>query len=67
MLEGFNPNTIKDIEGAREAILRLVNLVESLKAQVDQLQAENQDLRDENNRFKGEQGQPDINSTFAIA
>ena len=60
MLEGFNPNTIKDLEGAREAILRLVNLVESLKAQVDQLQAENQNLRDENNRLKGEQGQPDI-------
>lgn len=60
MLEGFNPDTIKDIDGAREAILRLLNLVETLKVQVDQLQAENQSLRDENNRLKGEQGQPDI-------
>ena len=60
MLEGFNPDTIKDLDGARTAILRLVNLVESLKAQVDHLQAENQSLRDENNRLKGEQGQPDI-------
>jgi regulator of replication initiation timing len=60
MLEGFNPDTIKDLDGAREAIFRLLNLVEALKAQVDQLQAENQSLRDENNRLKGEQGQPDI-------
>ena len=60
MLEGFNPDTIKDLNGARAAILHLVNLVESLKAQVDQLQAENQSLRDENNRLKGEQGQPSI-------
>jgi regulator of replication initiation timing len=60
MLEGFDPDTIKDIDGARAAILRLVNLVESLKVQVDQLQVENQGLRDENNRLKGEQGQPRI-------
>jgi regulator of replication initiation timing len=60
MLEGFNPDTIKDLDGAREAIFRLLNLVEALKAQVDHLQAENQGLRDENNRLKGEQGQPTI-------
>jgi regulator of replication initiation timing len=60
MLEGFNPDPIKDLDGAREAISRLLNLVEALKAQVDQLQTENQGLRDENNRLKGEQGQPSI-------
>ena len=60
MLEGFNPDTIKDIDGAREAISQLLNLVEALKTQVDQLQAENQNLRNENNRLKGEQGQPAI-------
>lgn len=60
MFEGFNPDTIKDIDGAHEAIVHLLNLVEVLKAQVDQLQAENQRLRDENNRLKGEQGQPAI-------
>jgi len=60
MLEGINPDTIKDLDGAREAVSRLLNLVEALKAQVDQLQVENQNLRDENNRLKGEQGQPDI-------
>ena len=60
MLAGFDPSTIKDLEGAREAIIRLLNLFESLKADNDQLRAENQQLRDENNRLKGEQGQPKI-------
>jgi len=60
MLEGFDPSTIKDLEGAREAIFRLLNLFETLKAENDQLRAESQRLRDENNRLKGEQGQPKI-------
>jgi regulator of replication initiation timing len=60
MLEGFNPNEIKDLDGAREAIFRLLNLAETLKAENDRLRAENQRLRDENNRLKGEQGQPNI-------
>ena len=60
MLEGFNPNQIQDIDGAREAIIRLLNLVESQKAEIERLRAENQRLRDENTRLKGEQGQPNI-------
>ncbi len=60
MIEGFNPNQIQDIDGAREAIIRLLNLVESQKAEIERLRAENQRLRDENNRLKGEQGQPKI-------
>ena len=60
MLAGFDPSTIKDLEGAREAIVRLLNLFETLKAENDQLRAEGQRLRDENNRLKGEQGQPKI-------
>lgn len=60
MLAGFNPNQIEDIEGAREAILHLFNLIESLMADNDQLRDENQRLRDEVNRLKGEQGKPDI-------
>jgi len=60
MLEGFNPNQIQDIDGAREAIIRLLNLVESQKAEIERLRAENQCLRDEVNRLKGEQGQPKI-------
>ncbi len=60
MLEGFDPNTIQDIEGARQAILQLLNLVEGLASDNRELRAENQRLRDENNRLKGEQGKPKI-------
>lgn len=60
MLAGFDPSTIKDLEGAREAIARLLNLFETMKAENEQLRAESQRLRDENNRLKGEQGQPKI-------
>jgi regulator of replication initiation timing len=52
-LSGFNPQAIQDLEGARRAILELTNLVESMKQ-------ENQTLRDELNRLKGEQGKPDV-------
>jgi regulator of replication initiation timing len=60
MVTGFDPDTIKDLEGARAAISYLLNAVEAMKVQVDQLRAENQRLRDENNRLKGEQGQPQL-------
>ena len=52
-LSGFNPQAIQDLEGARRTILELMNLVESMKQ-------ENQTLRDELNRLKGEQGKPDV-------
>ncbi len=60
MLAGFNPNQIEDVEGAREAILHLLNLIDTLKVENDQLRDANQRLRDEVNRLKGEQGKPDI-------
>jgi hypothetical protein len=60
MLAGFNPNQIEDVEGAREAILHLLNLIDTLKVENDQLRDANQHLRDEVNRLKGEQGKPDI-------
>ncbi len=60
MFAGFNPYQIKGLEEAIEAIVRLLNLVESQKAEMDRLRTENQELRDENNRLKGEQGQPKI-------
>ena len=60
MLEGFDPNTIQDLEGARQAIVQLLNLVEDLASDNRDLRAENQRLRDEINRLKGEQGQPKI-------
>ena len=60
MLTGFDPQQLQDLEGMRQAIVRLLNLVEELKQENDQLRVTNQQLRDENSRFKGEQGKPDI-------
>ena len=60
MFENFDPNTIQDLEGARQAIIHLLNLIEDLTADLREAQAEIQRLRDENNRLKGEQGKPTI-------
>jgi hypothetical protein len=60
MLTGFNPQTIQDLAGARQAIIELLNLVEELKSENQALREEVQRLRDENNWLKGEQGKPDI-------
>jgi FtsZ-binding cell division protein ZapB len=60
MLTGFDPNQIKDLDGARQAIGLLLNLVEELKSENDALRAEVQELRDEVNRLQGEQGQPTV-------
>jgi hypothetical protein len=63
MLSGFNPETIQDLEGARQAIAALLNLVETLKQENQELRAEVQRLRDEISRLKGEQGKPEIKGT----
>ena len=60
MLEDFDLKTIQDLDGARQAILKLLNLVEELASDNRGLREENQRLRDENNRLKGEQGKPQI-------
>ena len=60
MLEHFDPNDIQDLEQARQAIVQLLNLVEELSAAMSELRKENQRLRDEVNRLKGEQGKPTI-------
>src|SRR3990172_8592447 len=60
MFENFDPNAIQDLEGARQAIVHLLNLIEDLTADLRAAQAEIQRLRDENNRLKGEQGKPTI-------
>jgi hypothetical protein len=60
LLEGFDPTQIQDLEGARQAIVMLLNLVETLKTENQALREEVQRLRDEINRLKGEQGKPNI-------
>jgi hypothetical protein len=59
MLEELELSGIQD-EGARQLITRLLNLVESLSADLAAAQQENQRLRDEIARLKGEQGKPDV-------
>jgi regulator of replication initiation timing len=60
LLEHIDLDQIQDVEQAKQAIMRLFNLVEDLQTAIRQLQAENQRLRDENHRLKGEPGQPHI-------
>lgn len=59
-LSQLDLDSIQDLAGARRAITLLFNLIEELQTTVGALQAENQRLRDKNNRLKGEQGKPDI-------
>jgi hypothetical protein len=47
-------------EGARQVIIRLLNLVERLSADLREAQQENQRLRDVLAQLKGEQGKPQI-------
>jgi hypothetical protein len=60
MISGYNPQEIQDLDGARQAIGALLNLVEELVQENQSLRAEVQGLRDEVNRLKGEQGKPDV-------
>jgi hypothetical protein len=60
LLDGFDPTQIQDLEGARQALVMLLNLVETLKTESQALREEVQRLRDEINRLKGEQGKPHI-------
>ena len=59
MLEDLDLNSIAD-ERARELVRRLLNVLEDVMADLRVAQAENQRLRDEINRLKGEQGTPTI-------
>ena len=59
MFDKLDLKAIQD-ENARELIRQLLNLVEKLSADLRDAQVENQRLRDENNRLKGEQGKPKI-------
>ena len=60
MLDNFNPQMIQDVEGARQASVLLLNLVEELKQKNLAQRIQIQQLRDEINRLKGEQGKPTI-------
>ena len=53
---------LSQIDGRAEkaTVSAILNIVEALVTQVDELENENQALKDEINRLKGEQGKPDI-------
>lgn len=58
-VEEFDPSTIED-ETVRHVVIWLMNQVETLSAQLQAKDAIIQQLRDELNRLKGEQGKPKI-------
>ena len=58
MLEDLDLSGLPD-ERSRDLVLRLLNLIETITADLRSAQAEIQRLRDENNHLKGEQGKPD--------
>ena len=59
MLDDLDLSSITD-ERTRTLIVRLLNLIDDLSSDLRDAQVEIQRLRDENNRLKGEQGQPTI-------
>ena len=59
MLEDLDLSSIAD-ERARKLVQQLLNVLEDVMADLRAAQAENQRLRDEINRLKGEQGAPAI-------
>ena len=61
MLEDLDLHSIVD-EQARALVRRLLNMLEDVMADLRAAQAENQRLRDEINRLKGEQGRPKVQS-----
>jgi len=63
MLEDIDLSTIQD-ESARQLISQLLNLIEVVTSDLRDAQAENQRLRDEISRLKGEQGKPKIKANM---
>jgi hypothetical protein len=66
MLDGLDLSGVTDLE-ARRILELLRNVIEAQAAEIATLRAENQRLRDEVNRLKGEQGTPTILPTKRVA
>jgi hypothetical protein len=58
VLTGLDITNITDLDDALDIIRKLLNLVEALRQENLELKRQNQELRDEINRLKGEQGKP---------
>jgi Transposase IS66 family len=59
LLQAVDPSQIAD-ESVRQTVELLLNIIEQLNASLKELERENQQLKDEINHLKGEQGKPDI-------
>src|SRR3989304_3029832 len=66
MLENIDLSAILE-EKTRELVKGLLNFIEQLSSNLREARAENQRLRDEVNRLKGEQGKPEIKANVAEA
>lgn len=62
LLQSIDPGKIAEV-GVRQTVEVLLNLAEQPNSKVKQLEEENQKLRDENNRIKGELGKLDIQAS----
>lgn len=56
----INPNELNDINGLKAALNLTLNYIDTLHQQIQQLAKQNQELKDEINRLKGEKGKPGI-------
>jgi hypothetical protein len=66
MLENLDLSGIHE-ENARTLVKMLLNQIEELSASLREARQENQQLRDEINRLKGEQGKPNIKGNVPLA
>ncbi len=60
----INPNELNDIASLRAGLFQALNLIDSLLQQHQLLLKQNQELRDEINRLKGEKGKPNMLSNM---
>jgi hypothetical protein len=60
MLDDLELSSITDLVEARRVLARVLNVVEALSAELAAVKAANEQLRDENNRLKGEQAKPRV-------
>jgi len=56
----INPNVLNDIPSKRAELVQAMNLIDSLLQQNRLLPKQNQEVKDEINRLKGEKGKPNI-------
>ena len=66
MFENIDLSAILE-EKTRELVKGLLNFIEQLSSSLRETRVENQRLRDENNRLKGEQGKPEIKANVVEA